>query len=56
VGVTVGIAGLGWLVYEIAPFLLPGVDLGWLMITFFGKLIFMAWLVIRGWKIPEPAS
>jgi hypothetical protein len=56
VGVIVGIAGLGWLVYEIAQFLLPGVDLGWLMITFFGELIFMAWLVIRGWKIPEPAS
>ena len=24
--------------------------------TYFGELIFMAWLLIRGWKIQEPTD
>jgi len=54
-GILLAIAGLGWIVYEVSPFLLPGVDLGFLFITFMGETVFMLWLLIRGWKISEPA-
>jgi hypothetical protein len=33
------------------PFLLPESDPGFLSITFLGELVFMLWLLIRGWKI-----
>lgn len=52
-GILLVIAGLGWVTYELGPFLLPNTDLGFLMITFFGELIFMLWLLIRGRKIQE---
>ena len=47
------IAGLGWVLNELSPFLLPNADLGFLFVTFFGELFFMAWLLIRGRKISE---
>ena len=52
-GILLVIAGLGWVFHELSPFLLPNTDMGFLFITFFGELFFMAWLLIRGWKIPE---
>ena len=27
----------------------------WLFVTFLGELVFMVWLLYRGWRIPEPA-
>ncbi len=53
-GILLAIAGLGWVIYELSPFLLPAADAGFLMITFMGEVIFMAWLLIRGWRIQEP--
>ena len=53
-GIFLVIAGVGWLLYELGPFLLPEADLGFLFFTFFGEVIFMAWLLIRGRKIKEP--
>jgi len=54
--ILLGIAGLGWLVHELGPYLFPNVDLGFLFITLLGELVFMLWLLIRGWKIQEPAA
>jgi hypothetical protein len=48
------IAGLGWIIYEVVPFFVPGIDLGLLFIAFMGELVFMVWLLVRGWKIQEP--
>ena len=52
-GVLLVVDGLGWLVNGLGPYVLPGVDLGLLRITFFGEILFWLWLLIRGWKIPE---
>jgi hypothetical protein len=52
-GILLGIAGLGWVIYELSPFLMPGADLGFLMITFSGEVIFMLWLLIRGRNIQQ---
>ena len=53
-GILLLVAGLGWLTYELSPYLYPDADLGFIMITFFGEPIFMFWLLVRGWKIKEP--
>ncbi len=53
-GILLAIAGLGWIIYELSPYLLPATDPGFLMITFMGEVIFMLWLLIRGWRIQEP--
>jgi len=37
------------------PYLYPNAHLGFLFITFLGELFFMLWLLIRGWKIQQPA-
>lgn len=55
IGVLLLVAGLGYFVYGLGPYIAPGADLGWLFVTFFGELVFMFWLLIRGWKIQEPA-
>jgi hypothetical protein len=47
--------GLGWMVDSLRPYLYPNANLGFVFITFFGELVFMLWLLIKGWKIQEPA-
>jgi len=55
-GVLLVIAGLGHLAYCLGPYLYPGVSLGLVMLTFLGDLAFMLWLLVRGWRIQEPAG
>ncbi|MBV8725128.1 MAG: DUF4386 domain-containing protein [Candidatus Eremiobacteraeota bacterium] len=55
VGVLLLIPGIGWIVYELGPYLYPAANLDWLFYTFFGELVFMLWLLIAGWRIKEPA-
>jgi hypothetical protein len=55
-GVLLAIAGLGYVVNYLGPYLYPNLDLGFLFVTFFGELVFAVWLLVRGWRIPEPAG
>lgn len=53
-GILLILAGVGYLIeYNLKPLLFPDYNTGYLMITFFGELAFMVWLLIRGWKIQE---
>jgi hypothetical protein len=54
IGVLLVIPGVGWIVYELRPYLYPNANIDWLFYTFFGELIFMLWLLIAGWRIREP--
>jgi hypothetical protein len=54
-GILLVIAGLGYMLHYLGPYVLSGRDLGILFVTFLGELVFGLWLLIRGWKIPEPA-
>ena len=54
IGILLVIDGLGWVSDSVGPYLLPNLPLGFITITFFGELIFMLWLLIRGWKLHEP--
>jgi hypothetical protein len=55
-GILLAIAGVGYPIYYLSPYLYPNTDLGFIMITFFGELVFMLWLLVRGWKIQEPTA
>jgi len=56
VGVGLVIAGLGYLIYYLQPYLYPDIDLPFIFLTFtgLGELVFLLWLFLRGWKIQEP--
>jgi hypothetical protein len=47
-GILIIIAGVGYLINTVGLFLFPNINTGFLFITFFGELIFMSWLLIRG--------
>jgi Domain of unknown function (DUF4386) len=55
-GILLAIDGIGWLVSSLQPYLFPNAPLGYVSITYYGELLFMLWLLIRGWKIKEPAE
>lgn len=56
VGALLVVPGIGWIVYELGPYLYPAANLDWLFYTFFGELVFMLWLLIAGWRLKEPAG
>jgi len=53
-GALLAIAALGWVIDSLGPYLYPNADLGFLMITFLGEVIFMLWLLVRGRKLEDP--
>ena len=52
-GILLTIAGLGYFINALCPYLLPDAQFGFIMIAFSGELIFMLWLLAKGWKIQE---
>jgi hypothetical protein len=53
IGICVIIAGLGYLVDDLKYFFYPNFDTGFLWFTFFGELVFMFWLLIKGSRIAD---
>ncbi len=45
------VAGAGYLIDTLRSFFFPSIKMDYLMITFFGELIFMFWLLIKGWRV-----
>jgi hypothetical protein len=52
-GMLLIIAGLGYLLSNLKPFLFPNIRLAFAEYTFYGELIFMLWLLIKGPGIQE---
>ena len=52
-GILLVLAGLGYLLNSLRPFLFPDMDLDFAKYTFYGELIFMLWLLIKGARIKE---
>lgn len=50
-GILLIIAGAGYLVDMLKTFFFPSVNLDSVIITFFGELVFMLWLLIKGWRV-----
>ncbi len=55
-GILLAISGLGYLLYYASPYLYPGADPSFIMVTFFAEPIFMVWLLARGWKIEQASA
>lgn len=55
-GILLMIAGVGYLVDMLRTFFFPSVNLDYIMITFFGELVFMLWLLIKGWRVKVVAD
>ena len=56
IGILLILDGLGWIIDSLSPYLYPTAHIGFVAITFLGELVFMLWLLIRGWKIKEPPA
>lgn len=56
ISVFLMLAGAGYLADNLKYFFWPGVNTGFLWFTFFGELIFMAWLLIKGARIKSLTS
>lgn len=52
-GVCLMITGLGYLIDDLKYFFYPNMDTGFLWFTYFGELIFMFWLLLKGSRIRE---
>ena len=52
-GVLLVVAGLGYLLTNLKPFLFPDINLDFAEYTFYGELIFMLWLLVKGPRINE---
>jgi hypothetical protein len=53
-GIVLAINGAGWIVDGLQPYLYPDAKLDFVFYTYFGEVIWMLWLLIRGWAIKEP--
>jgi hypothetical protein len=55
-GVFLLITGIGYLLTTIGPYLFPGTNVDFARYTFYGELIFMLWLIIKGPRIKDITS
>lgn len=53
-GIVLAVVGTGWIAYILLPYLFPNAPLGFIPFMAAGELLLPLWLVIRGWKIPDP--
>lgn len=52
-GLLLIISGLGYFASSLQPYLFADVNIDFAVYTFYGELVFMFWLIVRGWKIEE---
>ncbi len=52
-GYLVLLSGIGYMITSLQPYLFANVNTNFATYTFYGELIFMLWLLIRGHKIKE---
>lgn len=53
IGILMLIAGFGYIVDSVALFLLPGFNIGISQFTFFGELVLLLWLLIKGVNVEQ---
>lgn len=55
-GVLIGLLGIGWIAYELRPYLFPGANLGWVPMAGFIELLLPLWMLVMGWRVKTPAT
>ena len=53
IAVPIATAGLGWVINFVGPYYWPERDFDFTTVMDAGELVFMAWLLLRGWKISD---
>jgi hypothetical protein len=53
IGILILISGFGYFLSSIRPYLLPGINIDFALYTFLGEVIFMVWLLIKGWRVKD---
>ncbi len=53
-GAVLSLVGIGWIVYELRPYLYPTANLGWIPLAGAAELLLPLWLLIMGWRIKTP--
>jgi Domain of unknown function (DUF4386) len=56
VGVALALAGIGYVIDNLQPYLYPAAKIGWIFALSAGEVVFVLWLAIWGWRIREPAA
>jgi hypothetical protein len=56
IGVLLIITGLGYLLTSLRPYLFPHINVDFAKYTFYGELVFMFWLLIKGTRLKAPAE
>ena len=55
-GVLLIITGIGYSLTTFKPFLFPNTNIDFASFTFYGEIIFMLWLLIKGWRVKDIES
>lgn len=50
-GILLIITGIGYSLTTFKPFLYPNTNIDFASFTFYGEIVFMFWLLIKGWKV-----
>jgi hypothetical protein len=53
IGVLLAVNGLAWVINNVKPYLYPTAHLEFISVAYFAELVFMAWLLIKGWAIKD---
>lgn len=56
IGILLVYDGMGWVIVSLQPYFYSTTSLRFFFITSFVELVLPLWLLIRGWKIEEPAT
>jgi uncharacterized membrane protein len=56
IGILLVLDGLGWVITPLQPYLYPNAHLGFFFPFSFVELLLPLWLLIRGWKLQQPAA
>ncbi len=54
-GILLIVSGVGYLATSLKPFLFPSINIDFAVYTFYGELVFVLWLLIKGARMPEPS-
>ncbi len=52
-GALLVVDGAGWIVTNVFPYFYSNASFGVIGITALGELVFMLWLLIKGWTLPD---
>ena len=56
IGILLVLDGLGWMINPLRPYLFPNAHLDFIFFMSWVELVLPLWLVIRGWRIQQPAQ